>query len=766
MKEKYGMEGALLVYGGWLGQDFNTLCIESMVLNGTEATNVTLVAADSLPDDLKDVGIEELTVCGTGKVVGDCVSHFMEFRILPNTPPNRVVNLFKDIMLTVADLPFGSDITQSLPRIITQHSNVSLTVFRKFNPILVMGVVWTGAQPMHLSDKGQERQPQAEDIYLDFSNLTSAISLGGTVGLFLRHLTLVNLAVASETDLASGSDQTQTALPIWSFAYSRTRDSLLAMERVHIILPLDDFAPYDPATYVNPRASVIVILEVDSSPNMGSGSGLTLSTGAIAGIAVGVGVGMILLIAAAVLFALQRKKRRDAEAEAAHAKGGDSGSTIEIGCTGMGERSTEDTTGVSYGSKGKPQAQLADLLKECGKERLTLYEPIGKGAFGTVYRGRWLNLDVAVKTVLFSDKRRVKVDADGRIPAGSQEMRAVTEAAVCTSVVHPNVVSTYHYDIKMVQIAEDDPQTEGGFVVQDQCPQTDWKLFLVQLFSNLYKTSAHRPIGSVSWFRDLKPDNVMLKHTPSSPSGMIAKITDFGLSTTIDPGQSHISNFENGTPFYCAPEIGTIRTATRSSDAYSFGVLMVEMYRCLAPWVKTYNGFAYNPDFLRFPSDTPERYLKLCKRCMDHSPKARPTFEELVVELNDMYECLLAGAGNLERDGQDNSSVKTVGKGDEVEALPGTKQTGGEDEAPPGTGQKGGKGLPPPSSGLPSFPLSPCPEEPSLMSPNLFQAPRDRIVSLVATADLVGVDMLLGSRGKQDEFVRSVVPSGGPMFYL
>ena len=47
-----------------------------------------------------------------------------------------------------------------------------------------------------------------------------------------------------------------------------------------------------------------------------------------------------------------------------------------------------------------------------------------------------------MKTVLFSDKRRVKVDADGRIPAGSQEMRAVTEAAVCTSVVHPNVVST------------------------------------------------------------------------------------------------------------------------------------------------------------------------------------------------------------------------------------------------------------------------------------------------------------------------------------
>ncbi len=61
---------------------------------------------------------------------------------------------------------------------------------------------------------------------------------------------------------------------------------------------------------------------------------------------------------------------------------------------------------------------------------------------------------------------------------------------------------------------------------------------------------------------------MLLKAEPRSPIGMVAKITDFGLSTTISPGASHVTNYTNGTPYYVAPEVVQHGHLTKTSDVY------------------------------------------------------------------------------------------------------------------------------------------------------------------------------------------------------
>eukprot|EP00798_Chlamydomonas_sp_ICE-L_P026216 gene26216-11948_t len=94
---------------------------------------------------------------------------------------------------------------------------------------------------------------------------------------------------------------------------------------------------------------------------------------------------------------------------------------------------------------------------------------------------------------------------------------------------------------------------------------------------------------------DLKPENVLLKLEPSHRHGIVGKITDFGMSTTIRPDQSHISNFRMGTPFYIAPEVLLSHQTTQASDVFSFGVLLQQILSGQTPWLAERNPQAPQP---------------------------------------------------------------------------------------------------------------------------------------------------------------------------
>ncbi|GFH07821.1 protein kinase domain-containing protein [Haematococcus lacustris] len=282
----------------------------------------------------------------------------------------------------------------------------------------------------------------------------------------------------------------------------------------------------------------------------------------------------------------------------------------------------------------KEIATLAgQLAAKAAGDKLVLLEAIGQGGFGTVYRGKWRGLEVAVKTVLFTDHAK---DSKVRGQRGAPQQRAILEAA------------------------------------------TDWKLYLVQEYcsASLQDALSNRLLHNPTTLKpdmdlvlsilmdiargmdyihcnniihgDLTPGNVLLKQAAESPIGVVSKITDFGLCTTIEAGQSHISNITNGTPFYVAPEVVNSGQLTKTSDVYSFGVLMWELYRCMPPWVKTDTGYVGNKRFRRFPIDTPRPYVALCAQCLERSSKARPTFTQALDMLTAMHTAYLAGYDGLE----------------------------------------------------------------------------------------------------------------------
>uniref|UniRef100_A0A7S3R7F3 Protein kinase domain-containing protein n=1 Tax=Dunaliella tertiolecta TaxID=3047 RepID=A0A7S3R7F3_DUNTE len=400
------------------------------------------------------------------------------------------------------------------------------------------------------------------------------------------------------------------------------------------------------------------------------------------GVGVGVGGGLILIAAVVAIVLARRRSARDAyqdsikvgvNGEARMANGSGRGAShiglpplIFISPQGGFKEEEIGSKGISIDAEGQivldetsmnlkkiKEDQVVDsvngkeedphvlvrrevegLLKPTNDDVLKLECVLGKGGWGTVYKGTWKGLTVAVKTVLFTEH----TGSEGKLP---EKARAIMEAAVSTAISHPNLVSTYYYDIKPVY--HDFNTGEGGLQVTRATQASgDWKLFLVLEYCHCTLDSAmctnllHRGEMPI-WDRvlqllldiaqgtlylhnlqiihgDLKPENVLLKADKNASVGLVAKLTDFGLAIILGPTATHASNFRSGTPFYCAPEVSTSGRTTKASDVFSFGVVMCEVCSRCPPWMRNGSEWVVNPRFPSFAPGTPKLFEDLAMR--------------------------------------------------------------------------------------------------------------------------------------------------------
>lgn len=207
---------------------------------------------------------------------------------------------------------------------------------------------------------------------------------------------------------------------------------------------------------------------------------------------------------------------------------------------------------------------------------------LGKGGFGTVYKGVWKDKLIAVKRVSKKSHQ------------GKQEF--IAEVTTIGNLNHRNLVKLigWCYENKdlllvyefmpngslekfifseaEVEMEEYSPSPQSSIPSSSSSLSWDTRLNVIhgvaQALEYLHNGCEKRVLH-----RDIKASNIMLD------SEFNPKLGDFGLARTIQESQqTHHSTKEiAGTPGYMAPEIFLTGRATVETDVYAFGVLILEV---------------------------------------------------------------------------------------------------------------------------------------------------------------------------------------------
>ncbi|RIA96744.1 kinase-like domain-containing protein, partial [Glomus cerebriforme] len=195
-----------------------------------------------------------------------------------------------------------------------------------------------------------------------------------------------------------------------------------------------------------------------------------------------------------------------------------------------------------------------------------------------------------------------------------------------------------------------DPETNEYLLIMQYANSGDLQNYLKNNFKNLTwndkKKLAFQIADGLNYLhneyvlhRDLHSKNIVIHENN-------AKITDFGISKIQNDQNStaYIGNF--GVIAYMEPKriLDPNFPHTRSSDIYSFGVIMWEISSGYPPFIKCTSdsdraalGYAINSGTREVTiPNTPNEYAKLYISCWDQEPKQRPTINDVLDEFKRM----------------------------------------------------------------------------------------------------------------------------------
>ena len=191
---------------------------------------------------------------------------------------------------------------------------------------------------------------------------------------------------------------------------------------------------------------------------------------------------------------------------------------------------------------------------------------LGKGSFGTVYKGiNKKNKDqkIAIKAI----------DKNNLTPKECEEIH--DEIKLLEQVDHPNIVNYFetYEDKRFVYLCME--LCQGGELIQEvmsykaEFDEKRASEIMYQLLGALNHVHSNKVIH-----RDIKPENIMFDR-----EGGTVKFIDFGLACQFKPGKKDLA----GTPYFIAPEVLT-GVYGYECDIWSMGVVLFMMMTGAMPF--------------------------------------------------------------------------------------------------------------------------------------------------------------------------------------
>eukprot|EP00884_Botryococcus_braunii_P002388 jgi/Botrbrau1/1214/Bobra.0163s0022.1 len=286
---------------------------------------------------------------------------------------------------------------------------------------------------------------------------------------------------------------------------------------------------------------------------------------------------------------------------------------------------------------------------------LTLGPLLGRGGFGSVFRGFLDGDRVAVKIV--EDPKKVKWRGNEPV-----------EYAVTSNVKHPNILRTLAFKSVCSLGKEKEERTRHDSA---SSYMGDIQLWMLLEFCNrgslmdaidkgwlrckksqiegepCFKTIVETAFQIASAMEhlhnhgvihgDLTGGNVLLTDDPTAAHGWMAKVADFGMAREVNVAAC-IKTRTYGTVTHMPPELLREGSLSTAADMYAFGIIMWEMFNGCRAWAsmthaQVITAVAIEGRGLRFGRHKSEPYAQLAMQCMKHHATERPTFPEIVRQL-------------------------------------------------------------------------------------------------------------------------------------